>query len=105
MRETGRGGVFESGRREAVVVLLIWCVAAAWTLGYCGWYGYGRPSGELRFVLGFPAWVFWGIVAPWSISLGVSAWFSYGFMADEDLGQPPGTVEAEKPDARGSDDA
>ena len=45
--------------------------------------GMDRPT----FVLGFPDWVFWGILAPWSACVVFSFWFGATFMRDEDLGE------------------
>lgn len=78
--------VFASARREALVVLVTWICALAYTVGYCDLYGYDRSADDLAFVWGFPDWVFWGILAPWGVCLLVSYWFSYRFMTDEDLG-------------------
>ena len=78
--------VLYSARREAWFALVLWCAAAAWTIGYCAAAGYGRSADSLRFVCGFPDWVFWGIVVPWAVCLAVGLWFPFGFMTDEDLG-------------------
>lgn len=74
-----------SRRSEAIFVGVMWCCAAAYTVGYCGIYGYGRPLSDLKFVLGFPDWVFWGIVVPWTVCLVVGVVFTC-FMRDDDLG-------------------
>jgi phosphatidylserine synthase len=79
--------LLKSARREALVVLLTWLCAGAYTVTYCYRYGYYRSADDLRFVLGFPDWVFWGIVIPWSACFVVSYWFSYVFMTDEHLGE------------------
>jgi hypothetical protein len=73
-------------RREAVVVLLVWLAATSYTVGYCVWHGYGWESEEITFVFGFPAWVFWGIIAPWFACVIFAWWFAYRFMTDEPLG-------------------
>ncbi len=78
--------VFVSARREALVAALVWAAATAWSVGYCARYGYGRSVESLSFVLWFPDWVFWGIVAPWLVCIVISLWFALSFMSDEDLG-------------------
>jgi hypothetical protein len=78
--------VLRSARREALVVLAVWLVAMAYTVGYCYTFGYERQPASLSLVLGFPDWVFWGIVAPWTACTLVSAWFSFAFVRDDDLG-------------------
>lgn len=75
-----------SGRREAVAVTVMWCLATIWSVGYSGWAGYGPEYPELRFVLGIPVWVFWGVVAPWLLCAVISVWFALRFMSDDDLG-------------------
>lgn len=76
-----------SARREALVVFGIWFVAMVYTVGYCSLNGYGRSADDLKFVLGFPDWVFYGVVAPWVVCSGISLWFGATFMKDEDLGE------------------
>ena len=79
--------VLRSARREAVVVFFTWLAAMAWTIAYCYLNGYGRAPESLTFVLGFPDWVFWGIVVPWSICSLFALYFGATFMRDEDLGE------------------
>ena len=59
-------------RREAAAVALVAIVATAYTVGYCALFGYGREGEPIRFVLGFPSWVFWGILAPWGVCVLIS---------------------------------
>ena len=82
-------------RREALVVAAIWLAALVYTVTYCGRYGYGAPADELQFVLGFPSWVFWGILVPWTACTAASCLFAFAFMADEDLGEEPTGDDAE----------
>lgn len=79
--------VLRSARREAIVVAFIWIAALGYTVGYCTLFGYNRSIDEMTFVIGFPDWIFWGIVVPWTVCLLVSWWFAYSFMADETLGE------------------
>ncbi|HMC67096.1 MAG TPA: DUF997 family protein [Gemmataceae bacterium] len=81
--------VLRSSRREAIVVLLMWLGALAYTVTYCYLFGYNRSFESLKFVWGFPDWVFWGIIAPWSVCLVLSYLFATFFMRDEDLGEDP----------------
>jgi hypothetical protein len=85
--------VVRSARREAVVVFVVWIAAFAYTVGYCLLYAYGRSAESLAFVLGFPDWVFWGILVPWTVCLCISCWFAYCFMTDEDLGDETAAVD------------
>jgi hypothetical protein len=79
--------VLRSARREAIVVLCAWLAAMAYTVTYCYLHGYNRKIESLTFVLGFPDWVFWGIVVPWSLCIVFSFYFGATFMRDEDLGE------------------
>ena len=81
--------VLRSSRREAIVVLILWLCALTYTVGYCSLFGYQRSLESLTFILGFPDWVFWGVIAPWAVCLVLSYWFSSFFMRDEDLGEDP----------------
>lgn len=87
MPEPAEDPVLRSARKEALVVLVIWLCALTYTVGYCYLHGYGRSLDDLKFVLGFPDWVFWGIVTPWGVCFFISWWFSYVFMSDGDLGE------------------
>jgi hypothetical protein len=73
-------------RREAAAVAVIAIAAMAYSVGYCALFGYGRAGEPIHFVLGFPSWVFWGIVAPWGACVLIAGWFSWRFMSDEALG-------------------
>ena len=74
-------------RREGLVALAVWAVALGWTTGYCYVAGYDRGGNPPPLLLGMPAWVFWGVVLPWGLSLVFSVWFCFFYMADDDLGQ------------------
>ena len=87
--------LIRSARREALVAVAMWFVALVWSVGVCTTYGYvrdpkslsgyGRDPESLTFVLGFPDWVFWGMIVPWAACTAASGWFAFGFMKDEDL--------------------
>ena len=48
-------------------------------------FGYGRKPESLTFVLGFPDWVFWGLILPWGVCTIISSLFAFWFMVDEEL--------------------
>ena len=80
--------VLKSSRREASLALLFFALAFVVTLVVCARLGYAPdPKPPPRFILGFPAWVFWGIVIPWAASLVFGFWFAFRYMRDEDLGR------------------
>jgi hypothetical protein len=74
-----------SARREMRITLVLWLLAMAATLGVSLTWGYHRDPKSLTFVLGFPDWVFWGIIVPWAASTVVSMVFSLAFMQDAPL--------------------
>jgi hypothetical protein len=78
--------VFVSARREALAVAGVSLAAGVYTIVVCGLWGYGRDPKSLTFVLGFPDWVFWGIVIPWAFCVAASLYLGATFMQDEDLG-------------------
>ncbi|HEY3963550.1 MAG TPA: DUF997 family protein [Planctomycetaceae bacterium] len=79
--------VLRSARREAVVVFVTWLAAMSYTVTYCYLNGYHRPAESLKFVFGFPDWVFWGILVPWTVCAVFSLFFGATFVRDEDLGE------------------
>ena len=90
MQQPNDDPVLRSARREALVVLVVWLVAMGYVVGYCAMHGYDRTEADLKFVLGFPDWIFWGIVVPWTICVFFSFYFGATFMRDEDLGADSG---------------
>jgi hypothetical protein len=82
--------VLVSARREALIVFAIWLAALTYTVTTCWIWGYGRDPQTLRFILGFPDWVFWGIICPWTVCFVISYIFSHWIMRDEVLGEDVG---------------
>jgi hypothetical protein len=76
-------------RREGWIIMAVWLAALVWSVGVSYLFGYDRPAAEVGLVLGFPDWVFWGVVVPWGLCLAYSVWFCFVTMADDDLGQDP----------------
>jgi hypothetical protein len=79
--------VLVSSRREALLVFAIWALACAWSVGYSYRFGYGRDADTLTYVLGFPDWVFFGVVLPWTICTGLCFVIGYFVIRDDDLGE------------------
>ena len=88
-------------RREALVVMIVWLLALAWTVGYCYLRGYQHPpdgwavraglaaprqAEDLGQVAGFPDWVFVGILLPWLVCTLFTIAFSLFGMRDDPLG-------------------
>jgi hypothetical protein len=89
-----------TSRREAVLVFAIWLAACVYSLGVCYRFGFYRDAATLTYILGFPDWVFWGIVVPWSVCTVLCFVLSYYVIQDEDLGEEQaeeqlGTVASE----------
>lgn len=85
MNSSAEDPLLRSSRREAIVVTLLGIVALVYTITYCSMFGYNRPLESITFILGFPDWVFWGILAPWAVCTVVACYFSYVLMEDHDL--------------------
>jgi hypothetical protein len=71
--------------RESIVVLLVWLIGIAWTVGYCAMTGYNVPPEQIRITLGMPNWVFWGILVPWVAVILFTIWFGLFYIADDEL--------------------
>lgn len=56
------------------------------------WVDRGRGPERIKFVLGFPDWIFWGVALPWWVCTAFSLWFGAFIVRDEDLGAD---IEAE----------
>lgn len=87
MNQPHEDPVLTSARREAAIVLGLWLAAATYSVTYCHLTGYERKAEEMTFVLGFPSWVFWGVVAPWVVCAVLSLVLSLGVMQDGELGE------------------
>jgi hypothetical protein len=86
MTEPSEDPLIRHARREALAIALVAVLATTCSVGYCTLFGYGRAGEPVRFVLGFPAWVFWGIVVPWGVCVVIAGGFSWWFMSDDELG-------------------
>ena len=47
----------------------------------------GQIVRTVRLTLGFPDWIVWGVIVPWSICICISFVFGAIFMRDDDLGE------------------
>lgn len=77
--------LLKSARREALIAFAMWFTAMVYSVSYCVQFGYGRKAETLTFVLGFPDWVFWGLVVPWGVCTIAASLFAFVVMKDEDL--------------------
>ena len=62
-------------RRELWLILLAWLGCALWVIGYCSLNAYDLTPEEVATLLGFPDWVFWGVVTPWMVANAFTFWF------------------------------
>jgi hypothetical protein len=89
--------------REAVATFFVWLATLSWTVGYSYTHGYGRTAESLTFVLGFPDWIFWGVMLPWVVCFLVSAFFAFVVIKDAPLGGDENGDD--EPSTSGSGDA
>jgi len=71
-------------RRELWLILLAWLGCAVWVISYCSTNGYDLAPEEVSTVLGFPDWVFWGVVTPWMIANAFTFWFCLRFLKNDE---------------------
>ncbi len=81
--------LLRSSRREMWIATALWLSAMIATLTISLNWGYGRDPATLTYVLGFPDWIFWGVIVPWAASTVLASIFSLGFMQDFPLGEAP----------------
>lgn len=108
--------LIRNARREAWIVFWVWAAALLWTVG---WYHlFGSQHDEASFavrlglaeagrvvqpklVLGFPDWVFWGIILPWLACSVFTVWFGMKGVADADLGAEAPSPQSPLPEGEG----
>ena len=96
---------FVNSRREAIVIFGSWVVALIWAVPYCYLNGYNVADPEkIKTVFGIPAWLFWGIAAPWIVANLFTTWFCFAYMKDDDLGGNPDEEPVVKTDQQDQDD-
>ena len=97
--------VFLNARREAVLIFLIWLAAMLWTVPYCYINGFTPPAAgeKVATVGGIPAWVFWGIGAPWMVANVLTIGFCLFIMKDDDLGRADDEPDAASIQSRPAD--
>ena len=79
--------VFVHARREALFILALWAACLIWTLGCSYLMGYNVEPEEISTIGGIPAWIVWGVGAPWLLATVVTVWFCFAFMVDDELGE------------------
>ena len=73
--------------REAKLVGWVWVVSLFVVCGIIGRFGYLSPSErpeQAALIWGIPAWVFWGLLVPWVVLIGVTLWFAACFLKDDE---------------------
>lgn len=87
--EPNYSDIYRHSRREAVIIFCVWIAAILWAVPYCYMNGYPRQFDPETFptVFGVPAWLFWGIAAPWLVADVFTTWFCFCYMKDDDLGE------------------
>jgi hypothetical protein len=79
--------VLTNARREALLVFAIWLASCVYSITVCYRLGYGRDVTTLTYILGFPDWIFWGVVTPWTVCTVLSFVLSYFVIRDDELGE------------------
>ncbi len=77
----------DSARREAILCGVVFVAAITYSVSTCARLGYRDPALPMEFVLGFPDWIFWGVIVPWGVCTVLSALFSFVIMQDHDMGE------------------
>jgi len=98
MPNSSEDPLLRSAKRELWVSATVWLVALVWSVGYSYKYGYYLKPEELTFAFGFPSWIFYGVVMPWTVCVLVSGALAFGFIQDADLGPADGSAPAEEGD-------
>ncbi len=101
-----------NSRREACLILGLWLLSLVYTVSLCYLWGYlshepmpvalgpdvaslvgplegfQRDPSQLGEPLGLavPDWVFYGILAPWAVCIGLTLWFCLRVFSEDDLG-------------------
>ncbi len=83
--------VLRNSRREAWVILLIWCFATFACCGISGYLGFQPASKDgsippIPMIGGIPSWFVWGVFLPWGCCFVLTWWFAGLFMTEDDLG-------------------
>ena len=86
-----------SCRREAILCGMVFLAAITYTIVTCYRLGYRTPdpAEPLKFILGFPDWVFLGIILPWGVCTVIAWFFSFVLMQDHDFGPEAGEAATE----------
>ncbi len=79
------GESFRQSRKELWFMLATWVVFLVWTLSYNAMYAFDAEASGSDPILGMPRWVFFGILVPWMVGLGLTFWFASCFMKDTQL--------------------
>lgn len=87
---------------ESFVLLANYVAALVYTIVYSYVFGYDRDPATVVTYWGVPDWVLWGVFAPWACCVLVTIWFSFFYMADDDLEPPDSHTAGGKPMSPGS---
>lgn len=93
--------LYHNARREGWIVTIAWVVTLLWTVGVCYVMGYQHKPESLvvqlglaeagpphpGIILGFPDWVFWGIILPWLLASLFTVWFGLAGIVPDELGR------------------
>lgn len=80
--------ILKSSRRESLFVAGMWILTCGYTVIYAGLNAY-RPVEPVPLVFGMPAWVFWGVIAPWSVTTVVTLAYATWGIENSPLDEEP----------------
>ena len=94
---------FLHSRREAIIIFCLWLAGLIWAVPFCYLNGYEQEFDPQTFstTWGIPTWLFWGILVPWIGANLFTAWFCFGYMKDDDLGETDEHTEGEDDSSAG----
>ena len=74
-------------RKESLLVIAMWFAGLLVTGTIAGLMGYPSESERLdapSLMFGMPAWVFWAVVLPWVVQIGVTWYFALCVIKDDE---------------------
>ena len=74
-------------RKEAILVFAMWLLGLIVTCSIAGAMGYPdethRPDTP-TLVMGIPSWVFWAVIVPWIVQIGITWFFALKVIKDDE---------------------
>ena len=68
----------------AAAIFLIAFLGCTCVIAMLGYPSPGDRPPEPALIWGIPEWVFWGLFVPWLVLVGVTWWFAFFFLRDDE---------------------